>query len=344
MPNQVLKKTLKSRWLQHLLFWLAAWYVLLYIFSSASSFQKIDYIYTSIFIISLLIPVLLNQFVLIPRLLNKSKYLFYLLIFVANLVIFSLFNQLLFNHLIDYILPGYYFISYYSFFDILKFFAIFLVLTSLIHLSKEWFELNESRHKIVLLEKEKIDAELKALMNQVNPHFLFNSLNVLYSLAIKKSKEAPEAILKLSDILRYVIYDSNTDFVDLESEIKLIDNFIELQSYRVGKEAKITFKNEVQNTNTKIAPMLFLPLLENAYKHGIKGDVENTFIEMILNSDDQNIHFIIENNKGQSSNSKAGGVGLMNIKNRLALLYPDKYKFNIEENERTFKVDLKISL
>ncbi len=171
-----------------------------------------------------------------------------------------MFNQLLFNYLIDFILPGYYFISYYSFFDILKFFAIFLVLTSLLHLSKEWFELNESRHRIILLEKEKIDAELKALMNQVNPHFLFNSLNVLYSLAMKKRDETPEAILKLSDILRYVIYDSNTDFVDLESEIKLIDNFIELQSYRIGKDAKISFINEAKDTNAKVAPMLIFTL------------------------------------------------------------------------------------
>lgn len=257
---------------------------------------------------------------------------------------FSLFNQLLFNHIIDFILPGYYFISYYSFFDILKFFSIFLVLTSLIHLSKEWFELNESRHRIVLLEKEKIDAELKALMNQVNPHFLFNSLNVLYSLAMTKREETPEAILKLSNILRYVIYDSNTDLVDLESEIKLIDNFIELQSYRIGKDAKISFTNEAKGAKAKIAPMLFLPLLENAYKHGIKGDIENTFIEMFLKSDGRNIHFQIKNNKGETSKTTEGGVGLANIKNRLALLYPDKYNFSVEENELTFKVDLKINL
>ena len=344
MINRILRRLITARWLQHLIFWLAAWYVLLHIFSGSSSFQKIDYIYTSIFTISLLIPVLLNQFVFIPRLLNPGKYILYFLVFLINLAGFSLFNQLLFNHIIDFILPGYYFISYYSFFDIIKFFSIFLVLTSLIHLSKEWFELNESRHRIVLLEKEKIDAELKALMNQVNPHFLFNSLNVLYSLAIKKRKETPEAILKLSEILRYVIYDSNTDFVDLESEINLIDNFIELQSYRIGKDAKISFTNAAQNTQAKIAPMLFLPLLENAYKHGIKGDIEDTFIEMHLNSDGEHIHFQIKNNKGQISKNTDGGVGLANIKNRLALLYPDKYNFSIEENERTFKVDLKISL
>lgn len=267
-----------------------------------------------------------------------------MLVFLVNLFGFSFFNQFLFNHLIDFILPGYYFISYYSFGDILKFFSTFLVLTTLLHLSKEWFELNESRHRIVLLEKEKINAELKALMNQVNPHFLFNSLNVLYSLAMKNRKETPEAILKLSDILRYVIYDSNSDLVDLSSEVNLINNFIELQSFRIGKDTRIKFSSDIKDEGIKIAPMLFLPLLENAYKHGIKGDIENTFIELELNTDKKNIHFSIINNLGKTINNGSSGVGLANIKNRLELLYPDNYDFTIEKNELTFKVDLNISI
>ncbi len=217
---------------QHLLFWGLSFYILLNIFSGSSSFQKIDFIYTSNFLVSLVIPVELNLFMLIPRFLTRKKYLIYIFLFLANLFLFSLFNQFIFNSLIDHILTGYYFISYYSFMDILKFFLIFLVITTLLHLSKEWFELNESRQKMILLEKEKIDAELKALSNQVNPHFLFNSLNVLYSLAINNAKETPEAIVKLSDILRYVIYESNSETVELQSEIKIIENFVELQKFR----------------------------------------------------------------------------------------------------------------
>ena len=169
----------RNSMVQHLLFWSLSFYILLNIFSGSSSFQKIDFIYTGIFLISLLVPVELNSFVFIPRFLNRRRYLIYGFLFLASLVLFSLFNQFLFNRLIDEILPGYYFISYYSYFDILKFFLIFIVVTTLLHLSKEWFELNENRQKVILLEKEKIDAELKALSNQVNPHFLFNSLNVL---------------------------------------------------------------------------------------------------------------------------------------------------------------------
>ncbi len=205
---------------------------------------------------------------------------------------------MLFDRLIDFILPGYYFISYYNYVDLLKFFLVFLVISTLLHLSKEWFELNENKQKMILLEKEKIDAELKALSNQVNPHFLFNSLNVLYSLSIKNKKETPEAIIKLSDILRYVIYESNRETVELQNEITLINNFIDLQQFRTSPDADIQFLWRLKMKNLPIAPMLFLPLVENSYKHGIKGEVGKTFIKMKLIQKGNEVEFQIENNKG----------------------------------------------
>jgi len=334
----------RTRWLHHLVFWLLSGYILLYIFAGSDYFKPIDFIYTSIFMVSILIPVSLNHFVFIPKLLNHKKYVAYFILFLTNLFGFTLFNQVLFNQLIDLVLPGYYFISYYSYFEILQFFAVFLALTTLLHLSKEWFELNETRHRIILLEKEKITAELKALMNQVNPHFLFNSLNVLYSLAMKKRNETPEAILKLSDILRYVIYESNKNWVELQSEINLIHNYIELQKFRVEDKAHIEFSESIEKENIRIAPMLFLPLIENAYKHGIKGDIENTFLKMDLVGTLNEIQFKIMNNIGDQIQKDKKGVGLSNVKNRLELIYPDKHEFIIEENETTFMVNLKIQL
>ena len=222
---------------------------------------------------------------------------------------------------------------------------MFLVITTLLHLSKEWFELNEARQRMILLEKEKIDAELRALSNQVNPHFLFNSLNVLYSLAIKNAQETPEAIIKLSDILRYVIYESNRETVELHSEIKLINNFIDLQHFRISPEADIQFIREVENEKLPIAPMLFLPLVENSYKHGIKGDVGKTFINMKLIQKGDEVEFLIENNKGQSGEpveNQSGGVGLNNIRSRLELIYPKNHTFEVEDKEDLFSVKLKI--
>jgi len=267
----------------------------------------------------------------------------YAVLFLSGLLVFSLFNQLLFDRLIDHILPGYYFISYYTYADLLKFFLVFLVITTLLHLSKEWFELNETRQKMVLLEKEKIDAELKALSNQVNPHFLFNSLNVLYSLAINNAKETPEAIVKLSDILRYVIYESNNETVELQNEITLINNFIDLQKFRTSSDADIQFRREVENEKLPVAPMLFLPLVENSYKHGIKGDVGKTFIKMKLTQNGNEVEFLIENNKGISGEpdeKQSGGVGLKNIRNRLELIYPENYTFEVKDETDLFSIKL----
>jgi len=344
--RKLLFPVIRNPYIQHFVFWGVSGYVLLNIFSLSSNFQKIDFIYTAIFMISLAIPVALNLLLFIPHFLNRKRYAVYVVLFSLNLLLFSLLNQYLFEHLIDYILPDYYFISYYSFGDILKFFFVFMGITTLLHLSKEWFTLNESRQKLILLEKEKIDAELKALSNQVNPHFLFNSLNVIYSLTISKREEGPEAILKLSDILRYVIYDSSVETVTVESEINLINDFIDLQRFRTADDASITFETDVDDSQLKIAPMLCLPLVENSFKHGLKGDVKDTFVKINLTVREGNFRFVVENNKGQSGSmgrKNVGGVGLKNICSRLKLIYPERHRFKIIETGVIFRVEMEIN-
>ncbi|MCF8368329.1 MAG: sensor histidine kinase [Bacteroidales bacterium] len=346
LKNMVLSFA-RNRAVHKLLFWALSAYILLHIFSLSSSFQKIDFIYTAIFLGTILIPVELNLLIFIPRLLNKKKYMAWIFTFVISLFLFSYFNQIIFSKFIDTLLPGYYFISYYSYGDLLKFFLVFMVVSTLIHLSKEWFELNEARHNLTRLEKEKVAAELKALSNQLNPHFLFNSLNVIYSMAINNKKEAPDAILQLSDILRYVIYDANASEVSLQDEIKLIRDFIALQRFRSIESAQINFEVDVENEQLNIAPMLFLPLIENSFKHGLKGDIQNTFVNIRLTFKKTKLIFTIENNKGWKDSSLSGrdsGVGLENIQNRLALIYPKKHTFEIKETENSFKVTLSVDL
>jgi two-component sensor histidine kinase len=341
-----LSALLRNALLQHLAFWVLAYYILLHLFAGSDTLQTIDYIYTGIFLGTLFIPVSINLFLFIPRLLNTGRYSAYGIMILSGLFVFSFFNQLLFDRLIDFILPGYYFISYYSYGDLLKFFAAFIILTTLLKLSKEWFELSKARQKITLLEREKLGAELKALMNQVNPHFLFNSLNVLYSLAMKKNAETPDAIIRLADILRYVIYDSAKEMVTLNSEIELLNNYLQLQQYRVDTSAHIEFVTDVNERESQIAPMLLLPLVENSFKHGIKGDTGETFIHLNLSQKMDWINFTIENNKGISvelPEKKAGGVGLENIRNRLQLIYPDNHTFDVRDNGLTFRVELKIN-
>jgi sensor histidine kinase YesM len=307
-----------------------------------------DSIYTIIFLFTLLLAVLVNLYLLIPLFLRKKLYVLYLLGLGADLFAFSYFNQVLFAKWIDYILPDFYFISYYDYWDIVLFFAVFLLATTLIKLSKEWFELNESRQRVAQLEKEKAEIELKALTGQINPHFLFNSLNVLYSLALKESRETPSVIIKLSEILRYVIYEAGKDQVYVTSEIELIQNYLDLQKFRVDATSSTSFKHKIEDESVKIAPMLLLPLVENSFKHGVKADLVNTFVDIDLQADKKTLNFTIENNKGNSdqqiSENQSGGIGLKNIANRLQLLYPDKFTFEIKDNNNKFRVELTLQL
>jgi LytS/YehU family sensor histidine kinase len=197
---------------------------------------------------------------------------------------------------------------------------------------------------IIIIEKEKATAELQALMSQVNPHFLFNSLTVLYGLSLKKSEDTSDAIVKLSDILRYVIYESAKGKVNLSSEIELINNYICLQRYRVTDQVKIEFDNQVLDPKIEIEPMLLLPLLENSFKHGVKGDIGRTFIEMKLLATPTEVQFRITNNKttAPSAEQPWGGIGLKNIRERLRLVYPGKHTFTIHETDAIFSVDLVI--
>ena len=324
---------------------IAAYFTLLNLFAGSDEWKQIDHIYTFLFLATLTIAAAINSWIMVPKFLKRKRYPLFLLAFTVNILSCTYFNHLLFDKLIDHILPGYYFISYYGFIDLLKFFLVFVVLTMLLQLSLEWFQLQEAGHQLVRVEKEKIDAELKALMNQVNPHFLFNSLTVLYSLALKKSAETPDAIVKLSDILRYVIYDSASGKVPLKSEVNLIRNYIDLQGYRVHSSASIKFVSSVQDEELLVEPMLFLPLVENSFKHGVKNDVAQTYIDIVLQSKDGVINFNISNNRSDeySTEKNYGGIGLKNIEERLKLVYKGNYTFAVNETERSFIVNLMLN-
>jgi hypothetical protein len=241
-------------------------------FSTSNKVEKIDYIYTALFHVSLATAVYLNIWVLVPRVLQQGRYLIYFVCLLALIFFGALFNQVTFNHLVDLVLPGYYFISFYDIGDILKFVFIYVALTSLLKLSKGWFLLTQAEKQIMLIRQEKVESELKALKSQINPHFLFNSLNNIYSLSMGESGKAPAAILKLSDLMRYMLYESNEEKVPLKKEIDFLENYIDLQRLRSDQRSKIEYNRDGSPGGLKIAPLLFLPLVENSFKHGIKGD------------------------------------------------------------------------
>ncbi|MGC9344921.1 MAG: sensor histidine kinase [Bacteroidales bacterium] len=341
----ITRKIARIRLLQHALFWLVSFRVLLGMFSSSSEIVKIDYIYTSVFLFTLMLPVYINLYLSIPLFLSRRRYLLFAISFILLVLLFSGFNQLTFNRLIDYIFKDFYFISYFEFIDIAKYFLVFLSITTLLKLSKAWFEVAEARKKLAESQKQKIENELLALKSQVNPHFMFNSLNNIYSLALKKSDETPGAIIKLGDILRYVIYDAQEDHVTVEKELKLIRDYVDLQKIR-SRNAKVQLDVSGLREDLEIAPLLFLPLVENGFKHGIKGDLKG-WLNISFRQEGDYLFFKAENNLGTTEKiekKKYTGIGIENVRRRLEISYPGMHEFHIFENGKSYRVELKIKL
>lgn len=191
------------------------------------------------------------------------------------------------------------------------------------------------------VESKKAKAELSLLKSQINPHFFFNTLNNLYGLIIEKSDEAPTVVLTLSDLMRYTIYMGKEDLVSLKDEIDYLKNYIELHKIRYRQTVDIEF-NHPEHTDFLIAPLMFIIPLENAFKHGVESLTENAFIHIRMGLDKGLIYFEIENNFEETEANTSVGIGIDNLKQRLALLYPNRYNLQIEVKDSIYKFNLKI--
>jgi len=192
------------------------------------------------------------------------------------------------------------------------------------------------------LKYEKSTAELALLKNQINPHFFFNTLNNLYSLIKKNPDAAQEYVLRLSDVMRFTIYDSGNEQVGLEDEITYLRNFIALQTARYHKKIEIDFHADIKNPKTKIAPLLFIVLLENAFKHGVEQLTEGAFIHVKLKEIDTKIGFSIVNNFDGEVSNTTNGIGLQNLSDRLHLVYPNAHELSFEIRDNTYAAQLDI--
>lgn len=209
-------------------------------------------------------------------------------------------------------------------------------------LTKRW-KFEEQRRKEI--EREHIASELDYLKAQINPHFLFNALNSIYSLTIPYSDTASNAVLKLSSILRYMLYETDRSSVSLSDEISVIENYLGLQQLRLTDKTKLTFVKEGATEPYRIEPLLLIPLIENAFKYGIDSS-EASYIDIKLKIDDGRLVMEVKNRIVgiEKKDDNAGGLGIRNIKRRLELLYPEKHVFRAEERNGEFFVYLSIPL
>ena len=336
-----------NRIIQHVLFWTASFFILSFYFRTGSSISQVDFIYAAWFHLSLALLVYINIRWLIPRILTSKRYLLFGVLFAVNIAFCSALNYLLFSSWIDFIFPGYYFISYYNFIDLVLFHFIYATVSTLIKLSKGWFSLIEADKKFAELEKEKTEAELQALKAQINPHFLFNSLNNIYSLALHKSDKTADMLLILSNLMRYTFSEASDDIVPLEHELEITRDYIELQKIRSGEEVRIAFSVNGILKNKSIAPLLFLPLIENAFKHGVKGSASNAFVNINFQVSDMKLIFSIDNSYEASDDTMpapSGGIGLQNVRKRLELIYKGRYSMNVKKTDDLYQLILQIDL
>ncbi|MBC9912290.1 sensor histidine kinase [Chitinophaga varians] len=221
------------------------------------------------------------------------------------------------------------------------FFALLILFMSgFIKIAVEWFESEKQREA---LKVEKLNAELKFLKSQINPHFLFNCLNTIYSLAHKQSGQTEHAILKLSTIMRYMIYESNEDKVQLEHELKYLQDYIDIQRLRLPQDIDIQYELKGSASGFLIEPMLLVPFVENAFKHGISY-AEESFISIDITIAENMIRLIVRNSLFKERVSERGGIGLQNVQKRLDMLYHGDHDITITETDNQFIVDLKIVL
>ena len=193
----------------------------------------------------------------------------------------------------------------------------------------------------------KSQAEINFLKAQINPHFLFNTLNNLYYLAYSKSDNTTEVIAKLSQMMRYMIYESNHERVLLNQEIEYMRNYISLEQLRLNDQVPIDFAVEGETDNVWIAPLIFITFLENAFKHGVTNISTNAWVKLSVKMDGKQCQYVVENSKApKAADSKEGksGIGLKNVQRRLELSYPGQYQLKAEDKPDRYSVQLDITL
>ncbi|HVW94688.1 MAG TPA: sensor histidine kinase [Mucilaginibacter sp.] len=337
---------MKIRWqiFWHVLFWIVITSFLIFLAQSNSKLKSEE-----LFVIFILFPLIniglfyINYLILLPQFLNKKRYSVFAVAVIVTIIVFGFLKYgmaLCFKHVILIHNNGHQ-ISFFSYFLNTVFTSlIFLFLSTALKFTSDWF-INERIQRD--LENQRLSAELAFLKSQINPHFLFNSLNSIYSLAYQRSATTPEAILKLSEIMRYMLYECNDNKVSLEKELQYLQNYIDLQKIRFSDKAYIDFKVEGRVEGQQIVPLLLIAFIENSFKHGVAND-PHIPIRLLIEVDEEHLHFYMQNKKHTNNRDASGGIGLNNVKRRLNLLYPNKYNLDIRDEAETYTVELSLVL
>ncbi|WP_167618158.1 sensor histidine kinase [Maribellus sediminis] len=346
MTNNQTPIFFKYRFWWHVLFWLVVLVVFWLIYAGRRGEYYQEFIINIIQLPAKMIGTYTFIYLVLPFATQKRKFVTFAILVVIHFFLFGLLlrasiyftnpfpevndfrrtpffdsTRILAKAASDYVLPG---------------------IASAIYFFKRWYREEQKNKKMV---EEKVAAELNFLKAQIHPHFLFNTLNNLYTLILMKSDDAPDIVLKLSELLDYMIYKSDDNFVPLNKELEIIEGYIDLEKMRYSKRLDLTYKVKGEVENYQIAPLILLPFIENCFKHGASKDRINPVVNIEISIMPEFLTLkavnTIPQKKGNDETEKEG-IGLSNVKRRLDLIYVDSYELNINSDDKLYVVELKV--
>lgn len=334
-------KFIRKPWLLHVLFWCFVFAMMLLAGEDNTSMMEVTrkLINISFYIL----VVYINLEYLIPKFLSQKNFMTYCLLLLAMVAVFTPIKVLLLYITYDEVDPKEFLIMNQQYIFLL----LFLIAggSTVLKIISDWQRHQRDRKD---LETQRMQSEIKFLKSQINPHFLFNTLNSLYALTLKKSDKAPEIVIKLSEMMRYMLYECNERRVPLYKEVNYVQNYLDLEKLRQSGEAEILFEVEGNISDQLIAPLIFIPFLENSFKHGINHQLGDGYVNVKMKVLDNKLLMRIVNSKPATPpmpvDKTSGGIGLVNVERRLNLLYLNQYKLDILDEPKEHIVELSLDL
>lgn len=361
MSQQAITKhiytALSGRLARNIYFWICIGLFIYLLNMQAHAYNRSVYnIFKLITTLLLILLSYINNLILVPRLLARKKRLWYFLSAAILVLLVSTAYVLLFK-LMHLHYPGIniYEVSFITspvtndntlsgFLDDIPSFAVGIGGWTFIFTMAWYMQAYAQQEKRAKeAAHRQMQTELSLLRNQVNPHFLFNTLNNIYGLSLQKSDDAPESILKLSSIMRYMLYDADTALMPFEKEKEVMQAYIDMELLRLQKDNNFTFNIEADR-NYNIPPLLWLPVLENIFKHGTRVISDYYFIHYSFTITHNNMHIVAENNYKETATNTIGGLGLSNLQKRLEILYPDNHSVTTSKDNNTFRIEVSVNL
>ncbi len=341
--------------LERLYKWGVVWIVLFIIFFTVH--PNVNYLFRSVsslcFVGMVVLLVTLINKVLIKYLLKKSRVVLFILLSIFVIPLWGSVSTIIDASLLHFI-DG---LSFAELFGFQRFFVAFLVrliwfIAVYAIVVIFYYQRKENEEKIISdqLKSEKLDMELRYLKSQINPHFLFNALNNIYSMVYTHDDNAADGVLKLSEMLRYVLVDCQAEVIPLSKEINYIENFIDFQMMRMGGERDVVLEQDIEKEDFMIAPMLLQPIIENCFKYSRLESHPEGYVHISIQKSDGGFRFVAENTVasnampfvGKGGEEKKSGIGQKNVQQRLMLHYGQNYNFEIEQDKGTYKVKIEL--